>query len=213
MQLPVDWVLVITRSESCQSMERYRELVPSIGGVEVRLDLWHPDGSIASLPSDLSVIVTDRGGLGDDVRSAARDQLCRSLGAILDVDPLTDAPAPADLDWIYSCHRPQQMEDPPEQQIQEAQRLGASAAKIVFLSADLDQSRSAIALSKCYPDFPVISFTASVDSAVDRLTALDAGQRWNYLRPTDDDSDALSNVPSIDEIRWRCRIRERDSHR
>lgn len=213
MQLPVDWVLVITRSESCQSMERFRELVPSIGGVEVRLDLWHPEGSKPSLPSDLSVIVTDRGGLGDAGRSEARDQLCRSLGAILDVDPLTDAPAPADLAWIYSCHRPQQMEVPPEQQIEEAQRLGASAAKIVFMSADLDQSRSAIALSKCYPDFPVISFTASVDSAVDRLTALDAGQRWNYLRPTDDDTDALSNVPSIEEIRSRYRIRERDSLR
>ena len=214
MQLPVGWVVVITNKESWQSMERYQELVPGIGGIELRLDLWPPDLSITPLPADLSVIVTDRGDLGDAVRSARRDEICRSLGAILDVDPLTDSPAPADLHWIYSCHRSQPMEQmPPEQQVQEARRLGASAAKIVFSSTDLDRGRSAIAFAQSSPDFPVISFTSGADSAEDRLTALDEGQRWNYLRPMEDDTDALSNVPSIDEIRRQYRIREGDSQR
>ena len=213
MQLPADRVVVITRSESWQSLGRLQELDPGIGGVELRLDLWRPDPSITALPGDLSVIVTDRGGLGDAIRSARRDEICRSLGAILDVDPLTDAPAPPDLDWIFSSHRTEQLEISPAQLVLQAQRRGASAAKIVFSSDDLEQSRAAIELAKGFPDFPVISFCSGAASVVDRLVALDDGQPWGYVRPADDETDEVLNVPTIDDIRQRYRTCDRVAHR
>ncbi len=213
MQIPADRVMVITRRESWQALGRLQQLDPGIGGVEFRLDLWRPDPSITALSDDLSVIVTDRGGLGDAIRSARRDEFCRSLGAILDVDPLTDAPPPPDLDWIFSSHRTEQLEIPPEQLVMQAQRRGAAAAKIVFSSDDLAQSRAAIAVAKGFPDFPVISFCSGAASVVDRLVALDDGQPWGYVRPADDETDVILNVPTIDDIRQRYRTCDRVSQR
>jgi len=196
--LPRGWLLVVDGAGSWQSIEALLTDHADLAGVELRLDLCDGPDWLPTLPDNLSVLVTDRGNLDCPRRIARRDQICRQLQGILDIDLTTDAPPPDDLQWIYSSHRHAATGDSPQQQIDRARQLGAVAAKIVFPEGDLDARRSAVAFGDHSDDFPVVSFCAGNQSRVDRLLAVDRHQRWGYATATDLLRD--TGVPEISRI-------------
>ena len=180
--LPSGWVVVTDRQSV---LDRIQQIAPEkyhLGGIEIRLDLWH-GGQPELLPqTGLSVLVTDRGGLDSPQRSHQRDHFCQIHGGLIDVDPVTDAPAPAHQPWIFSSHRTESTEMSPQQQVEQAREMGAIAAKIVMPEVSEENLRIARELPQSAPDFPIVCFCAGELGTSDRIRALDAGQPWGYAR-------------------------------
>lgn len=213
MSIARGWYIVIHDDKTQEAAQAWFKAHPGlIGGIELRLDLAGVDTPLPAPPANLSVIVTDRGGRTDHARTARRDQICRDWRATLDVDPQTDAAAPTDLPWIYSCHRTADTSVTVQSQIEQAQRSGAVAAKIVMPEGDLAARRQALAQAASAGSYPVVCFSAGDQSPIDRLVALDRQQPWGYARvPTADPR--IPGLPSIGAIVDRYRFRRCDSPR
>lgn len=213
MSIARGWYIVIHDDKTQEAAQAWFKAHPGlIGGIELRLDLIGVNAPLPAPPANLSVIVTDRGGRADLARTARRDQICRDWRGTLDVDRQTDAAAPADLPWIYSCHRTPDTAVTVQSQIEEAQRAGAVAAKIVMPEGDLVARRRALAQAAAYAPFPVVCFSAGDQSPIDRLVALDLQQPWGYARVPADDP-GIPGLPSIGAIVDRYRFRKCDSQR
>ncbi len=202
---------MIDGAGSWRSIEAILTDHANLAGIELRLDLFDEGVGLPDLPDNLSVLVTDRGNLADPARISRRDQICRQLKGILDIDRTTDAPAPSDLDWIYSSHRDASTVDSPQQQIEQARQLGAVAAKIVFPEGDLPARRRAQAVADHGGDFPVVSFCAGDQSRIDRLLVVDRQQLWGYATATD--LLRSTGVPEISRIRADDRFQPASSQR
>ncbi|HIG06664.1 MAG TPA: hypothetical protein EYQ08_13225 [Planctomycetes bacterium] len=213
MSIARGWYIVIHDDKTQEAAQAWFNAHPGlIGGIELRLDLTGVETPLPAPPANLSVIVTDRGGRTDHARTARRDQICREWRGTLDVDPQTDAAAPNDLPWIYSCHRTADTSVTVQSQIDEAQRSGAVAAKIVMPEGDLTARRQALAQAPSDGTYPVVCFSAGDQSPIDRLVALDRQQPWGYARVPADDP-GIPGLPSIGAIVDRYRFRRCDSQR
>jgi hypothetical protein len=213
MSIARGWYIVIHDDKTQEAAQAWFTAHPGlIAGLELRLDLTEKETPLPPPPANLSVIVTDRGGRTDRARTARRNQVCRDWRGTLDVDPQTDAAAPTDLPWIYSCHRTPDTPVTVQSQIEEARRSGAVAAKIVMPEGDLAARRLALAQVPSDESFPVVCFNAGENSPIDRLVALDRRQSWGYARvPTDDPG--IPGLPSIGAIVDRYRFHSCESQR
>lgn len=180
--LPSGWVVVTDRQSVLDQLQQLSMEKYHLGGVEIRLDLWQGNPPELDCQAGLSVLVTDRGGLDSVQRSDLRDRFCQLHGGLIDVDPDTDAPAPALQSWIFSCHRTETTEMTPQQQVVKAREMGAVAVKIVMPETSDQNLRIARELPQSQPDFPIVCFCAGEEGSGDRIRALDAGQPWGYAR-------------------------------
>ncbi|MDE0959420.1 MAG: hypothetical protein OSB09_01420 [Planctomycetota bacterium] len=206
MSIGRGWYIVIHDEETLKAaLAWFKDHPGLIAGIELRLDLASDAARLPAPPVNLSVIVTDRGSRGNLTRATRRDEICRRWGGVLDVDRQTDATAPADLSWIYSCHRSVDASISVDQQIEEARQSGAMAAKIVMPMGDLPARRLALANARSQGSFPVVCFCAGNESPVDRLVALDRQQPWGYARTSSDDLQ-IPGLPTIEAIVERYRF-------
>ena len=213
MSIARGWYIVIHDGKTLEAAQAWFTAHPGmIAGIELRLDLAGEESPLPAPPANLSVIVTDRGGRTNHARTTRRDQICREWRGTLDVDPQTDAAAPTDLPWIYSCHRTPDTPVSVQFQIEEAQRSGAVAAKIVMPEGDLAARRLALAQVAADGSYPVVCFNAGDQSPIDRLVALDCQQPWGYARVPADDP-GIPGLPSIGAIVDRYRFRRCESQR
>ncbi|MGE4620406.1 MAG: hypothetical protein AAEJ04_11425 [Planctomycetota bacterium] len=195
--LPEGWVLVVDRQESLKKLQNQEFASLAISAIEIRIDLWQGPFPAPQELLGLSVLVTSRNCPKGSQKAQQRDDLCSKLEAVLDVDPQTDAPAPDQLPWIYSCHRSEKTQATAAQQIAEAQQLGAAAIKIVWPAGASSETsmnhKKALAVPAINPNFPIVSFCATHNAAKHRREALDRGQPWGYARI----DPALADIPGL----------------
>lgn len=197
--LPTGWVVVVDRQQVIDQIGQNLDKYSQIGGIEIRLDLWQGAPPDTGQIKRLSVLFTDRNGAHAQKGGHDRDDLCREQHGILDVDPETDRPAPADLQWIFSNHRSESAASTPQQQVDQARKMGASAAKIVLPEANPTAARNALKLAEANPDFPVICFCAGEAGISNRIDALENGQLWGYVK-LGKYPDQIPGLPTLESI-------------